>query len=281
MSPLDPIQSDSAHGLPIPAAGGKGVAIPLSGHGKAIAGQGWPAPRLMLASLSGLACLAALQALALPRWPEAAPLAESAVLASLRQAGLDVRALPSSPGQRSSELALGPRLRFQLRDGATTASLQLQSAQVRQRANFQLALISRGQPSLALPAGLPLRSDGSLVYVQGPLAHQQLRQTCLVGPSLAMAPGASDDPGALPLAPGRSIPMPVGGVSAAQLGAAADRGATGPLVTISRIIGLSPNRNFGCLLVSLGLENRAAAGLTSVAGMDRLWERILPVLPTL
>jgi hypothetical protein len=209
----------------------------------------------MLASLSGLACLAALQALALPRWPEAAPLAESAVLASLRQAGLDVRALPSSPGQRSSELARGPRLRFQLRDGATTATLQLLSAQVRQRANFQLALISRGQQSLALPAGLPLRSDGSVTSGEGPLANQQLRQTCLVSLPRGVDPGPEGATGPATHATANLAPIPVGGVTAAQLGAAADRGATGPLVTISRIVGLTPNRNFGCLLVSLGREN--------------------------
>ena len=110
--------------------------------------------RQVLVGLSGVACLAALQALAFPRWPAAAPLAAPAVLASLQQAGLEVTALAPSPGQRSSELARGPRLTFQLRDGATTATLQLLPAQVRQRANFQLALISRDQPSLALPPGL-------------------------------------------------------------------------------------------------------------------------------
>jgi hypothetical protein len=124
------------------------------------AGAGVGAIRVVLASLSGFACLAALQALALPRWPEAAPLAAPAVVASLGQAGLEVTPLSSRPGQRSSEFARGPQLAFLLRDGATTARLQLMPAQVRQRANFQLALISRDQPSLALPWGLPLQGDG-------------------------------------------------------------------------------------------------------------------------
>jgi hypothetical protein len=52
-----------------------------------------------------------------------------------------------------------------------TATLQLVPAQVRQRANFQLALISRDQPSLALPRGLLLRGAG------GPLAQAARRLT--------------------------------------------------------------------------------------------------------
>jgi hypothetical protein len=272
MSPVDTIQGASGNGLPIPRLD----------PGEPATDQIFSAPRLILASLSGLACLAALQALALPRWPEAAPLAEPAVLASLRRAGLEVRALPSSPGQRSSELARGPRLRFQLRDGATTASLQLLPAQVRQRANFQLALISRGQPSLALPPGLHLRSDGSVAYVEGHLGNQQLRQTCLVSLPPGVTSGPSSNGATRSAAPAMaaSTPIPVGGVSAAQLGAAADRGASGGLVTISRIVGLSPNRNFGCLLVSLGMENGRKDEGASAAGMERLWDKILPVLAT-
>lgn len=225
--------------------------------------------RQVLVGLSGVACLAALQALAFPRWPAAAPLAAPAVLASLQQAGLEVTALAPSPGQRSSELARGPRLTFQLRDGATTATLQLLPAQVRQRANFQLALISRDQPSLALPPGLALRSDGgSVAVVEGQLGQQQLRQTCLVSLPEGVAPARG--------AGGEALP--VGGVSAAQLGAAADQGASGALVTISRILGLTPNRNFGCLLVSLGMEHGGSAQAASPAGMDRLWNKILPAL---
>jgi hypothetical protein len=209
-------------------------------------------------------------------------LAEPAVLASLRWVGLEVRALPSSPGQRSSELARGPRLSFQLRDGATTASLQLLPAQVRQRGNFQLALISRGQPSLAMPPGLPLQSDGSVAYVEGHLGNQKLRQTCLVSLPPGVTFGASSNgatsSAAQAISP--STPIPVGGVSAAQLGASADRGASGPLVAMSRIVGLTPNRNFGCLMVSLGMENGGQGEGASAAGMERLWDKILPVLAT-
>ena len=257
---------------PISSAPGKGTVPSSPGAG----GPGLGATRLVLAGLSGIACLAALQALALPRWPAAAPLAAPAVLASLGQAGLGVTALSSSPGQRSNELARGPRLAFLLRDGATTATLELVPAQVRQRANFQLALISRDQPSLALPPGLPLRGDGgSLAYVEGPIGQQQLRQTCLVSLPKGGVPGPGSK-GALE-APSptnaSAMPAPIGGVSAAQLGAAADRGASGPQLTLSRILGLTPNRNFGCLLVSLG-----TADPSSAAGIDRLWRKVLPSL---
>ena len=254
---------------PIPRAPGKRMA-PSSLDA---AGSGVGATRVVLAGLSGVACLAALQALALPRWPEAAPLAAPAVVASLGPAGLEVTPLSASPGQRSSELARGPRLAFLLRDGATTATLQLVPAQVRQRANFQLALISRDQPSLALPRGLPLQGDGgALAYVEGQIGAQQLRQTCLVGQPKGVAPGpGSHGPREAPAPTNPSAMLaPVGGVSAAQLGAAADRGASGAQVTLSRILGLTPNRNFGCLLVSLGTTDQ-----TSPAEIDRLWSQLL------
>jgi hypothetical protein len=63
---------------PIPRAPGKRM-DPASLDA---AGAGVGAIRVVLASLSGVACLAALQALAQPRWPEAAPLAAPAVVAS-------------------------------------------------------------------------------------------------------------------------------------------------------------------------------------------------------
>ncbi len=280
MSPATPMAQAPGTRIPTPALAPTGLADR-------------PA-RLVLAGLGGLAWVAALQALVLPRWPQAAPLAEAAVLASLRNTGLEVTVLPSRPGQRSSELALGSRLAFQLRDGTTTATLQLLPAQVRQRANFQLALISRHQPSLALPPGSRLRGDGrSLAYVEGRLGQQQLRQTCLVSQPQGVGLSAEVSP----------RPLPVGGVTAAQLGAAADRGASGALVTISRILGFSPNRNFGCLLVSLGQAGPATTGpattglepsgspaprsvatspaATSSAaplGMEQLWAKVLAAL---
>ncbi len=237
-------------------------------------GKGFAPPRLILASLSGIASLAALQALALPPWPAAAPLAAPAVLASLEKAGFEATALPPGPAQRSSELARGPRLVFQLRDGATTATLQLLPAQVRQRANFQLALISRNQPSLALPPGLPLRSNGgSVAYVIGQLGNQQLRQTCLVSPPQGVASGlganAALGVGSQATTSGVT-PTPVGGVTAAQLGAAADRGASGARMTMARILGFYPNRNYSCLLVSLGTTE-----VGSDPGIDRLWSKLL------
>ena len=254
---------------PITCVPGKRIATPSLAPG----GPGVGTTKLVLAGLSGVACLAALQALALPRWPTAAPLAAAAVVASLGQAGLEVTPLSSSPGQRSSELARGPRLAFLLRDGATTATLQLVPAQVRQRANVQLALISRDQPSLALPRGLSLRgAGGPLVYVEGRIGNQQLRQTCLVSlpKGGALGPGSQGPADAPAPTSASATPAPVGGVSAAQLGAAADRGASGAQLTLSRILGLTSNRNFGCLLVSVGTADPASA-----AGIDRLWSKLL------
>ncbi len=240
--------------------------------GRDAGGQGLAPPRAVLAGLSGVACLAALQALALPRWPAAAPLAAPAVVASLEKAGFEVKALPPGPGQRSSELARGERLVIQLRTGASTATLQLLPAQVRQRANFQLALISRDQPNLALPPGLPVRRQGgSLAYVEGQLGDQQLRQTCLVRLPERLAPGPSVNAAVLPL----------GGVSAAQLGAAADQSAAGALLTLRRVLGLTPNRNFGCLLVSLGRARSGSGEAVAAAEMDRLWTKLLPALSSL
>ena len=72
---------------PITCVPGKRIAPPSLAAGE----PGVGTTKLVLAGLSGVACLAALQALALPRWPEAAPLAAPAVVSSLGQAGLESR----------------------------------------------------------------------------------------------------------------------------------------------------------------------------------------------
>jgi hypothetical protein len=106
----------------------------------------------------------------------------------------------------------------------------------------------------------------------GQLGNQQLRQTCLVrlpeGVASGLDPNAAQAAGSHPSS--STTPIPVGGVTAAQLGAAADRGASGALVTMARILGLYPNRNFSCLLVSLGTTE-----VGSAPGGDRLWNKLL------
>jgi hypothetical protein len=99
-----------------------------------------------------------------------------------------------------------------------------------------------------------------------------LRQPCLVGLPQGVAPGPGSQGAPQAPAPTKAsaLSAPVGGVSAAQLGAAADRGASGAQLTLSRILGLTPNRNFGCLLVSLGTTDQ-----TSPAEINRLWSKVL------
>ena len=115
-------------------------------------------------------------------------------------------------------------------------------------------------------------AGGPLVYVEGRIGNQQLRQTCLVSlpKGGALGPGSQGPADAPAPTDASATPAPVGGVSAAQLGAAADRGASGAQLTLSRILGLTSNRNFGCLLVSVGTADPASA-----AGIDRLWSKLL------
>lgn len=110
-------------------------------------------PTLLL--LLPLALAAALQAALLPRWPRVDELNAPLLHQRLAALGVEPRPLASQPASRNGRIALSSRRRYDL--GAGTR-LELQAMQVRQRADFQLAM------------GMAPWTGGGVV-----------RQTCLLG----------------------------------------------------------------------------------------------------
>jgi hypothetical protein len=110
-------------------------------------------PTLLL--LLPLALAAALQAALLPRWPRVDELNAPLLHQRLAALGVEPRPLASQTASRNGRIALSSRRRYDL--GAGTR-LELQAMQVRQRADFQLAM------------GMAPWTGGGVV-----------RQTCLLG----------------------------------------------------------------------------------------------------
>jgi hypothetical protein len=110
-------------------------------------------PTLLL--LLPLALAAALQAALLPRWPRVDELNAPLLHQRLAALGVEPRPLALQPASRNGRIALSSRRRYDL--GAGTR-LELQAMQVRQRADFQLAM------------GMAPWTGGGVV-----------RQTCLLG----------------------------------------------------------------------------------------------------
>jgi hypothetical protein len=92
-------------------------------------------PTLLL--LLPLALAAALQAALLPRWPRVDELNAPLLHQRLTALGVEPRPLALQPASRNGRIALSSRRRYDL--GAGTR-LELQAMQVRQRADFQLAM---------------------------------------------------------------------------------------------------------------------------------------------
>ncbi len=200
-----------------------------------------------LRALTLLAAVAAIQALALPRWPKVGSLNVDRLTSRLQRSGLQPSPLPPLPAGRSSERATSPILRWRLGSGDT---LQLMDGRVRQRDNFQTAFLTRDEPSLALQGrrlNTPQPRSSS-----GKIGKQRALQTCLV-------PGVT--------------PPQNQGVTAIELGKADDLLSRGGAATLQRLVGLRPNRELRCILVSLkGREGQVPASLT--------WSTVLKLLQT-
>ena len=214
--------------------------------------------RLTLAVLLPLAATTALAALLRLPGPQVGELSESSVRHRLAAAGFGFRSLPAVAPWRSEGIALSTLRSYRLQPGL---ELRLQRVQIWRRADFQLAYMTRpwteARRDLAL--GAPRR------VVRGPTGFHAIaghgstavRQTCL----LAAASGAAN------------------GVTAAQLGALADRRASGPAAVVARLVGLEPNRAWRCLMVSLHSDRQLQPGpRQSGPRVDGLWARLMPAL---
>ena len=96
-----------------------------------------PPLRPTLLVLLPLALAAALQAVLLPRWPQADELKVPLLRQRLAALGVEPRPLASQPGSRNARIALSSRRRYDLGSGTR---LELQAMEVQQRADFQLAM---------------------------------------------------------------------------------------------------------------------------------------------
>lgn len=189
--------------------------------------------QLWLGLLAGLASLAALQASLLPRWPRARPLPAAAISAALRQAGISADPLPAPAGrgERSHELATSAPLAWRLSTaatGAAAAELRLLRGTARQRDNLQTALFARDQKDFKLERRR--LEPGPPPLARGMIAGRDGLHTCWVE---------------TPAAGGGY------GVTAEQLTALVDSQARGRRAWLVRLIGLQPNRDFSCVLISL------------------------------
>jgi hypothetical protein len=190
----------------------------------------------------------AVQAIVMPRWPATpAPLPKGRLEASLREQHL----LPSSdrssspagwPARRSYELSTSAPVIMDLQGGY---ELLLMAGTVRQRFNLQSSFIGRDQPRLNLKRRHLLRTPTP--SAAGRIQEQPALQTCMVrGAGLENAFG----------------------VTRTRLTTLNDRLAKGSVSALERIIGLRPNRTYGCTLISL-------RGPRGTQPSERLWEEIL------
>lgn len=202
-----------------------------------------PTPlQIWLGLLAGLASLAALQASLLPRWPLARPLSSTAITAALRQAGISAEPLPAatadaSQGQRTHELATSAPLAWRLNaesTGPAGIELRLMRGTVRRRGNLQAALIGRDRQDLKLERRR--LEPGPPPFARGTIAGRDGLHTCWV---------------ATPPARGGY------GVTAEQLLFLVDSQSLSWQNTLQRLIGLQPNREHSCVLISLRSGNAA------------------------
>lgn len=200
-------------------------------------------------ALAGLACLAALQAMLLPRWPRAQELQRAPIEQALGRAGFQPVALPALPATRGYELSSSTTLGYELGGGL---QLRLRRGAVRERKNVQIAFIGRDRPELSLEQRHLL--EGPPPTASGRVGNQPALQTCLV----PEAPGAH-----------------AYGVTWEQIPAAVDRMAGGSRAALRRVIGLQPNRSYACVLISL----RSTEGSpVSMATWHRLLDALEPAL---
>jgi hypothetical protein len=189
--------------------------------------------QLWLGLLAGVASLAALQASLLPRWPRAEPLpAAAAISGVLRKAGIAAEPLPNGPdislGARSLELASSSTLAFRLTGGGEGAELRLLRGTARHRYNIHTAMFARDNKNLRLEQRRLL--PGPPPLARGTIAGRDGLHTCWVE---TPSPGGSY------------------GVTSEQLAPLVDRQAQGWQPALLRVIGLQPNRDFSCVLISL------------------------------
>jgi hypothetical protein len=202
------------------------------------------------ALLAGIATVAALQASLFPRWPQAPQLPANLVLHALKQGGLRPETLKPGAaeerGDRSLELSISPPLVFRLPGGE---ELRLVRGAFRQRYSVQVAGIAAKSPGLALSNRRLF--PGPPPSAEGRVKDHPARQTCFV--PQALTPKAF-------------------GVTSDQILTWVDVASAGRPNDLRRLIGLQPNRDYSCILISLRSGDDSPVS-------ENLWQRILAALP--
>ena len=179
--------------------------------------------RAIYSILAAIASVAAIKSLIWPRWPEARPLDQQAIMEALNAAGLHATPLKPLAAKRNADLATSAVIGYSLDDGL---ELRLMRGKARKRFNFQTAFLSTLHPELQLKqrqltAGPPPAAIGLV-------ANQPALQTCLVHESQASE---------------------VFGATREDLSALVDRANQSRWRRLRSIVGLQSNRNYECILI--------------------------------
>ncbi len=203
---------------------------------------------------AAVASLLAVQAIVLPRWPSARSLPAAAIRDALDRAGLASPTAPSPApwaATRSYELATSAPVIVPLRDGLVVTVM---AANVRQRFNLQTTFIGLDQPGL----------------------HQKKRQRVAMPAPTAI--GLTQGRASLQTCHVAGLPAAESfGVTRDQLTALIDRQFTGWPTGLQRFLGLRPNRDYSCTLISLRSSDGQRPSATT-------WQDVLraigPALPS-
>ena len=202
------------------------------------------------AVLAAIASVVALRATFFPVWPRAVSPSMNSVLYALRQEGLrpkpGIATAAERQGDRSQELSISSPVVLRFPGGE---ELRIVHGSFRQRYSLQAAAIAAKSPTTKLTERLIFASP--FPFAEGTINGQPARQTCFV-PQAGQANAL--------------------GITSEQILKWVDRSVEGRKANALRAVGIMPNRDYSCILISMRSNNG-----TRVA--DQLWNRIVGALP--
>jgi hypothetical protein len=203
--------------------------------------------------LAGMGTLAALQAIILPKWPSATPLPQAELDSRIKAGGLNAQKLPSRPPTRTYDLASSTQLVWKLPDGE---ELTLMQGSSREQMNFQVAFLSRAEPSLQIKNRVIITNP--LPLASGQHSNRPILQTCMLR--------GSDGRRGL-------------GVTGEQLIEARSQLPSSKLQRLYEVLGLKPSAMSTCVLVTLkGSQHQSTI---SAKLMQNIIQAIAPAVVSL
>ena len=203
--------------------------------------------RYLYSILAIATAIAGIKAMVWPRWPIAKPLNQEAISKALGNEGLKVLALKPYAAKRNAELATSEAIGYSL---GNSFQVRLMRGTARQRFNFQTAFLTTLHPQLELKQRRLLSEIPA--YTIGFAQQNPTLQTCLVQ-------GYGNKEGF--------------GVTREELTSLVDKISKTKSNGLKSFIGLSPNRDYQCILVQASTTNKM------ITATDlQVWQRILGVL---